>query len=71
VEAERDVMRRLGSCPVLLVARTRGRFVRESDERLISEILAGAASGSELPPCVREALAMLDDRRAGRLSAEV
>jgi hypothetical protein len=49
------------------VARSRGRFAREADEALVAQIIGGA-SAAEMPPCVREALEMLDERRAGRFT---
>ena len=52
---------RCSSCPVVLAARARGRFSRD-DDALVTEMLAGAPP-RELPPCVREALLVLDERR--------
>ena len=54
---------RCATCPVVLAARARGRFARETDDALVTEILAGAPP-RELPACVREALAVLDARPA-------
>ena len=54
---------RCASCPVVLAARARGRFVRDRDETLFIEVFAGLPP-RELPPCVTDALVQLDERRA-------
>lgn len=55
-------MPRCASCPVLLAARARGRVMREADDALVTEVFSGTAT-RELPPCVRDALAVLDEKR--------
>ena len=55
---------RCADCPVLLAARARGRFYRDRADVLLEEVLFGVPS-HDLPPCVRDALAALDERRAG------
>ena len=47
---------RCATCPVVLAARARGRFVRDAQTALVEEILLGA-SPRALPTCVTEALA--------------
>ena len=53
---------RCADCPVVRVALARGRFVRSTENALISEILAGAPARA-LPSCVETALTDLDARR--------
>jgi hypothetical protein len=50
---------------VLIAARAKGRFARAGDDALVTEILAGVPT-RELPRCVREALAGLDEHRITR-----
>ena len=53
---------RCRDCPVVAAALARGRFVRSTENALISEILAGAPPRT-LPSCVEDALTDLDARR--------
>ena len=54
-------------CPVLVAARARGRFSRKAEgDAVVAEILAGVTP-RVLPVCVRDALALLDERRSDRV----
>jgi hypothetical protein len=57
---------RCASCPVVLAARRRGRFTRDTESLLITEILAGTPR-RELPDCVIDALGVLEARRTSPL----